>query len=265
MRIMTGRPKKRQEERFVTTKLHNSPICNRLNELINENNQKEFCKALDITERTVYHWKKGQSRPDIDKLADIANFFKVTTDYLTGRIDIPAPTQDLVSICEYTGLSKNSILELSYMKNPRTHPNLQNLEERFSKIEVPGLNPKTRADDFYKRAQNTYGRYLRVINFLIENGVSLFDDLSKAWYETYKSANPTEYHIGDRIEIGIGEAKENGFQPLLFMHQEDFEEFFEYQATKELIKLSQQAREKNKQGEPNNENNGLYSVGEIVI
>ena len=113
-----SRPKRRQEvQKYTTEKLHNSPVCNRLNELINENNQKEFCKALGITDRTVYHWKKGQSRPDIDKLADIANFFKVTTDYLTGRIDIPAPTQDLVSICEYTGLSEQALKELNATAN----------------------------------------------------------------------------------------------------------------------------------------------------
>ena len=96
-----GRPKKRQErEEHTTVKYHNSIICNRINDLINENNQKEFCKVIGVTERTLYHWKKGQSRPDIDKLKDIANFLGVTTDYLLGRNDIPAPSQEITAICE---------------------------------------------------------------------------------------------------------------------------------------------------------------------
>ena len=107
---MAGRPKKRQEiQKYTTTKKHNSPIINRLNGLITEKNRKDFCNALGITERTVYHWKNGQARPDIDRLADIANYFNVTTDYLTGRTSNPAPTQDIAKFCEITGLSVKAV------------------------------------------------------------------------------------------------------------------------------------------------------------
>jgi transcriptional regulator with XRE-family HTH domain len=86
--FIMARPTTRTEkEVYHIVKFHDSPICKRVNELINESNRKDFCKVIGVTERTVYHWRKGQSRPDIDRLGDIADYFGVTTDYLTGRID----------------------------------------------------------------------------------------------------------------------------------------------------------------------------------
>lgn len=103
---MAGRPKTRQEkEVYQTVKYHNSAICQRLNELINEDNQKELCEKLGVTPRTVYHWKKGQARPDLDKLAALADYLGVTVDYLVGRIKNDAPDMETAKIAERFGIS----------------------------------------------------------------------------------------------------------------------------------------------------------------
>ncbi|MDR2729134.1 MAG: helix-turn-helix domain-containing protein [Chitinispirillales bacterium] len=109
------RPTTRVEKEILTTvKFHDSPICKRINQLLEKGDVKDFCERLGITDRTVYHWRKGQPRPDIDRLGDIADYFGVTTDYLTGRIDNPSPNIEVAAVCEYTGLSDKAVKNLNY-------------------------------------------------------------------------------------------------------------------------------------------------------
>lgn len=56
-------------------------------ELLNERNIKtsQVCKATGIPQSTFSDWKKGKSKPKIDKLQKIADFFEVSVDYLTGK------------------------------------------------------------------------------------------------------------------------------------------------------------------------------------
>jgi transcriptional regulator with XRE-family HTH domain len=43
----------------------------------------ELEERLDFSKNSLYAWKK--SKPSIDKLEAVANFFNVSTDYLLGR------------------------------------------------------------------------------------------------------------------------------------------------------------------------------------
>lgn len=45
----------------------------------------ELEERLDFSKNSLYAWKR--SKPSIDKLEAVANFFNVTTDYLLGRED----------------------------------------------------------------------------------------------------------------------------------------------------------------------------------
>lgn len=46
-------------------------------------------KATGIATSTLSDWKKGKSTPKADKLAKIADYFDVSTDYLLGKTDQP--------------------------------------------------------------------------------------------------------------------------------------------------------------------------------
>lgn len=46
--------------------------------------QKEFAQRFGAAQNTVSRWEAGTRGIDTDTLADIANFFGVTTDYLLG-------------------------------------------------------------------------------------------------------------------------------------------------------------------------------------
>ncbi len=64
-------------------------FTNRLKELINEN--KITCSHLaykmNFPRNYIYEWKKENTLPSIDYILDMANYFKVSPDYLLGRTD----------------------------------------------------------------------------------------------------------------------------------------------------------------------------------
>ena len=61
----------------------------RLSELLKAENisQKDFAKAICVSQSIVCDWIKGRSQPTADNILNSAIFFKVTTDYLLGKED----------------------------------------------------------------------------------------------------------------------------------------------------------------------------------
>jgi len=58
--------------------------------------QAELGKILNITQQTVNHYETGKRKPDQDMLANIANYFNVSIDWIIGRspirtLSIPDP------------------------------------------------------------------------------------------------------------------------------------------------------------------------------
>jgi len=54
-----------------------------------ENNlsQSKIANILNVGRQTVVNWETRGSEPDYNTLIKIANYFKVTTDYLLGVVD----------------------------------------------------------------------------------------------------------------------------------------------------------------------------------
>ena len=48
-------------------------------------NQVEFAKKLNVTKQCVSNWENDNVLPSIEMLLKLADFFKVSTDYLLGR------------------------------------------------------------------------------------------------------------------------------------------------------------------------------------
>ena len=49
--------------------------------------QKDVAEALGLTQRAIGNYESGIRTPDLVTLLRLANFFDVSLDYLTGRID----------------------------------------------------------------------------------------------------------------------------------------------------------------------------------
>ena len=53
--------------------------------------QEELANLLGLTRQAVQKWEAGTSRPDMDNLTALADYFHVSLDYLTGREGAPPP------------------------------------------------------------------------------------------------------------------------------------------------------------------------------
>lgn len=51
--------------------------------------QKELAQALNVTERNYQFWEAGKTKPQLDTIIALCDFFNVSADYLLGRTDKP--------------------------------------------------------------------------------------------------------------------------------------------------------------------------------
>lgn len=84
--------------------------------------QKRFVEALNeaykaegfsVTVDTVENWEQGKSSPAMNVFLKLCDFFDCSADYLLYKID--EKNHDLQFICEYTGLSEESVIVLHDM------------------------------------------------------------------------------------------------------------------------------------------------------
>lgn len=55
--------------------------------------QAELAKAFNVGPTTIASWEQGRSRPNIEEIAQIARFFKVSVDYLLCLTDEKRPSE----------------------------------------------------------------------------------------------------------------------------------------------------------------------------
>lgn len=67
--------------------------------------QVDFAKEIGVTKQCVSNWENDNVMPSIEMLVKVADYFKVTTDYLIGRTDR--------AFLDVTGLTDNQIGHLS--------------------------------------------------------------------------------------------------------------------------------------------------------
>lgn len=67
-------------------------------------NQVEFAREMNVTKQCVSNWENDNVLPSIEMLVKIADFFKVSTDYLLGR--------ESTKSIDCKGLSENQIAHL---------------------------------------------------------------------------------------------------------------------------------------------------------
>ena len=49
----------------------------------------DIANALEISKQSVHAWEQMKALPSADKLAELADYFDVSVDYLIGRSDDP--------------------------------------------------------------------------------------------------------------------------------------------------------------------------------
>ena len=94
-------------------------LKNRLEELIEARQDTDYhynlvkqCEQMDINYQTFQKYLKGTSQCSAENLVKIANYYKVSVDYLLGLTDISTTNKDLRFVCDYTGLSEKAVTTL---------------------------------------------------------------------------------------------------------------------------------------------------------
>ena len=85
--------------------LYNSHFAATLRELMEKNGttQKELADFVGVRPQTLSLYCTGETQPNVDKLLKIAEYYKVTTDFLiTGTILEDVPTRELLGFSERT-------------------------------------------------------------------------------------------------------------------------------------------------------------------
>lgn len=89
----------------------NFPPIPRLRKLMEDRQVKreDLAQAIGVSSVAIGQYYNGETLPTIDKLIKIANYFKVSTDYLLGKTDVETTNITVRDICEYTGLSEEAV------------------------------------------------------------------------------------------------------------------------------------------------------------
>ena len=74
-----------------------------------ELNQVQLAEKLGTTKQSISNWENDNIVPSVDMLEKIADFFKVSTDYLLGREEKPMTGIQLLDV---TGLTATQISHL---------------------------------------------------------------------------------------------------------------------------------------------------------
>lgn len=117
----------------------NTPLAQRLNILITDGNAlKDF---LGCSIQAVNQYKLGTSRPSLENLSKIADYYGVSTDYLLGRTDVKAADTDKRAMCEYSGLTESALEILHTLKGNPDYPRLISamLEDKTFQAILPDI------------------------------------------------------------------------------------------------------------------------------
>ena len=86
-------------------------FAQRLIELREQNgiSQQQLADSLNITRQSLSLYEKAERTINIDLLVKIANYFNVSADYLLGLSSVSKVDLELKAICDYTGLTEQSV------------------------------------------------------------------------------------------------------------------------------------------------------------
>lgn len=80
--------------------------------------QIDFAKKIGVSNTVLSRYESGDRKPDYDTLQLIADFFEVSTDFLLGRTDISALTQQEKDEVEFQAFANDPEMQRWYKELP---------------------------------------------------------------------------------------------------------------------------------------------------
>ena len=183
---------KKASEKSVLEKF-DSPFASKLRHLMSNNmfkreiTQIELANKIGVTRQVISQYANGNTIPNIDKLVLIADFFKVSADYLLGLSQGFSTDDELKFVCKYTGLIEKAIQFLNMIKQNADLENKGNINLKYSTYRLEILNDFFINEKFDKLMLEMFKHY-ELSDRLIEiNRKSLenITELEKVFYNTY--------------------------------------------------------------------------------
>lgn len=161
---------------------YNSPFAARFRDLLDRTNttQPALAEAIGVSRQAIGQWKDGNTFPDVLALTKIADYFKVSADYLLGRTDHMTTDYDMKVAEKVTGLSEKSISNLQRMRKGEqaSDPNVILESSRFAEL-----------SRYVSEARNTY--ILKIYVAKVASKI-LYD---RSFYESLKAEDESEREL----------------------------------------------------------------------
>lgn len=75
--------------------------------------QTDLGNVLNCDRFRIADIERGKTQPNIQDIKKLSQHFNVSADYLLGLREYPTKNEDIQMICDYTGLSEDSVKELN--------------------------------------------------------------------------------------------------------------------------------------------------------
>ena len=119
----------------------NTKFCERLKKLrkTNKLTQKKLGEKFGLSDSIITMYETGQREPSSETLMKIADYFKVSMDYLVGRVD--DPNTEIIQTNFLDNEGKERKLELQYEKQSKEDSiTLSELQELIKLINKLGID-----------------------------------------------------------------------------------------------------------------------------
>ena len=122
---VTKKEAEKKGVRYSSEENRNAIFPSRLRLLREESgvSQATLAAKLGISKSTLGLYETGDTLPDAKTLYDMAKYFKVSADYLLNISAERSADPDIKGVCEYTGLSNEAVIAISFdMKKKNSRP-----------------------------------------------------------------------------------------------------------------------------------------------
>ena len=107
----------RKKGRKPKEKHYNLTFATNLRQLLSEEEKKgitisSIAEEIGVNRQSLAQYRDGNNVPDVEILRRISEYFNVSADYLIGISNVSLINADLRTICNYTGLSEESVMSI---------------------------------------------------------------------------------------------------------------------------------------------------------
>ena len=136
--------------------------------------QQQLADSLMVKRETVKFWESGERQIKGADIVALAKHFNVSADYLLGITDVLTTDKDLCFVCEYTGLSEQSVRNIRAARDELRKKDLPPIEYNSFEYDEIDLSPEENDNhELYRESKHRdrldiFNALLNTPDFLIQ-------------------------------------------------------------------------------------------------